>query len=1247
MSVYRNTGRALPGHGWLECVAQSALRAASVLAVVLGAATPATPALEIGFADRVRAQTVLERVYYSHQLGVRKPFEEAVPRAVVEGKVRRSLKQSLALEKFWNTPVTAEMLRREIGRMARSTRMPERLAELFAALEHDPRLVEECLARPILADRLTRNFFAYDQRVHAETRLEAEQLRALLERRELNGRADYARRSVVELVRLDGNTAASGPSAFPRTRHGRVGGALRVELAADDFDRRRQRLPKQIGDVSEVHERRDDFLIEVLLDEQPYELRVAYYSVSKRTWDSWWREVQDDLLEDQVRAVPARDLPLPLIGEQQATACTPDDTWDNGSFAIPEARFDHTAVWTGSEMIVWGGFDAGVSNGGSRYDPATDVWTATSTVDAPSGRRDHTAVWTGSEMIVWGGHDGGYLDSGGRYDPTTDSWDEISMISPPVGRRDHTAVWTGNAMLVWGGYDGGYLNSGGFYDPALNVWQSVPTAGDQLEGRRGHTAVWTDDGMLIWGGYDGGYLNNGAVFNGVEWVAISTDGAAAPRRDHTAVWTGDEMIVWGGFDGSNLDTGGRYHLGTDSWQDATSLDAPPASSTHRAVWSGSEMLIWVGSDGGRYDPHTNSWVDISLTNAPAYAFSQTAVWTGGQMIVWGGWASGSPVNSGGRYDPATDSWTPTTIGPSTREFHSAVWTGNLMVVWGGSWFFTDFDTGSRYDPTTDSWTTMSTANAPSGRSLHTAVWAGNEMIVWGGFAGAFLDTGGRYDPLTDAWTPIALDGAPSPRDLHTAVWTGSRMVIWGGNDGNVLNTGARYDPQTDGWTSTSTATNVPSARKLHTAVWSGDTMVVWGGDTGGSSTSTGGRYDPLDDSWMSVSTTDPDAPTGRSYHTAVWTGSEMIVWGGFDGGFANTGGRYDPLTDSWMPTSTSDTPDGRYKHTAVWTGSVMVIWGGLINSARLDTGGRYDPMTDSWQATSLINVPEGRIGHSAVWTGSLMVVWGGEGNEGTLRGGGRYALGASIDDDGDGFSECTGDCNDDNPQTYPDAIEVNDGQDNQCPGDPDFGIVDEISGNSGFHTANGRNEFSWTPQLGATRYELARSSRADFSADCFIFTTPNSSWTDPWNPSTSTVFFYLTRPFAPFIGSWGEDSMGNKRVMVCESGTPAGDFISESSLTLARAADGDISLTWGPSCLPTDIDYAIYQGELGDFVSHSPMVCSTGGALSQSFTPGAGSKYYLVAPRNGTREGPYGTDGTAQRPQSVLPCLTQEFEVCQ
>src|SRR5262249_31371549 len=135
------------------------------------------------------------------------------------------------------------------------------------------------------------------------------------------------------------------------------------------------------------------------------------------------------------------------------TGCT-DDTWTPTS-GPPDGRVGHTAVWTGSEMIVWGGFSNASFNSffdtGGKYDPSTDNWTATSTINAPAGRLDHTAVWTGSEMIVWGGM--GNTDvgkSGGRYNPGTDSWTATSTINAPSARINHTAVWTGSQMIVWG-----------------------------------------------------------------------------------------------------------------------------------------------------------------------------------------------------------------------------------------------------------------------------------------------------------------------------------------------------------------------------------------------------------------------------------------------------------------------------------------------------------------------------------------------------------------------------------------------------------------------------------------------------------------------------------------------------------------------------------------------------------------------------------------------------------------------------
>ena len=89
----------------------------------------------------------------------------------------------------------------------------------------------------------------------------------------------------------------------------------------------------------------------------------------------------------------AADYRLPAI-ESPSTECT-DDTWCPTFVGVPEARSGHTAVWTGSEMIVWGGGDIDFNgeefslNTGGRYDPATDSWTATSTTSAPARQREN------------------------------------------------------------------------------------------------------------------------------------------------------------------------------------------------------------------------------------------------------------------------------------------------------------------------------------------------------------------------------------------------------------------------------------------------------------------------------------------------------------------------------------------------------------------------------------------------------------------------------------------------------------------------------------------------------------------------------------------------------------------------------------------------------------------------------------------------------------------------------------------
>src|SRR5437867_2451338 len=124
------------------------------------------------FEERVSYQRAVEEVYWRHRIWPRdrgegpdpKPSLDAVmSQAQLEKKVAEYLRNSQALEDYWQRPITAEQLQAEMERMARNTKQPEVLRELFEALGNDPSVIAECLARPVLAKRLVAELSAHDK----------------------------------------------------------------------------------------------------------------------------------------------------------------------------------------------------------------------------------------------------------------------------------------------------------------------------------------------------------------------------------------------------------------------------------------------------------------------------------------------------------------------------------------------------------------------------------------------------------------------------------------------------------------------------------------------------------------------------------------------------------------------------------------------------------------------------------------------------------------------------------------------------------------------------------------------------------------------------------------------------------------------------------------------------------------------------------------------------------------------------
>ncbi|MBT8214784.1 MAG: hypothetical protein KJP12_06125 [Acidimicrobiia bacterium] len=196
------------------------------------------------------------------------------------------------------------------------------------------------------------------------------------------------------------------------------------------------------------------------------------------------------------------------------------DTWRPLAPSPLAPRAGASVVWTGSELIVWGGNggrDVGPHTDGAAYDPVADTWRPLAETPQGAHWTDATAVWTGSEMILWGGLEDP-VRVGVAYDPAADTWRPISDPPGPF-RRGHAAVWTGTAMLVYGGTDGQddvfSVAPTWSYDPVADSWTVID--GPVLEERFGPEHAWNGIELLIWGGFVwegisgeyGGYEANG------------------------------------------------------------------------------------------------------------------------------------------------------------------------------------------------------------------------------------------------------------------------------------------------------------------------------------------------------------------------------------------------------------------------------------------------------------------------------------------------------------------------------------------------------------------------------------------------------------------------------------------------------------------------------------------------------------------------------------------------------------------
>jgi hypothetical protein len=253
--------------------------------------------------------------------------------------------------------------------------------------------------------------------------------------------------------------------------------------------------------------------------------------------------------------------PPPVIGPA-ADVSEPGRVWPPaGPY---EGGQNNAAVWTGSELVLWRGAEAGRNLDGSVYQPETKRWREVTPGPLPS-RVASAVIWSGREVLVWGGlAAGGHpVGDGAAYDPRLDRWRAMAP-APLDARVPLVAAWTGSEFLVAGARSGGRLTEAAAWDPETDRWRALAPIPVGLTDAIG---AWTGQELILFGGVSSpghpgaAYARlRGAAYNPVtdRWRVLSTSPLPAPV--FSGVWTGSQLVVWNAGLGS-----ATYDPGVDRW----------------------------------------------------------------------------------------------------------------------------------------------------------------------------------------------------------------------------------------------------------------------------------------------------------------------------------------------------------------------------------------------------------------------------------------------------------------------------------------------------------------------------------------------------------------------------------------------------------------------------------------------------------------------------------------------------------
>ena len=333
---------------------------------------------------------------------------------------------------------------------------------------------------------------------------------------------------------------------------------------------------------------------------------------------------------------------------------TPAAAWQSLPEAPIAGRLGASAVWTGTEMIIWGGTarSGKIESGheGAAYNPATRTWRTIA--PSPPGMLGGAGVaWTGDEMVVWASNSPDGPVGGAAYDPATDSWRRLP--AGPLGRREgYASAWTGKELIVVGGSLGDTLAKpvAAALDPKTGTWRLLPALNRITGLLPSPGVVWDGRELFVMGAVCASRTSCSPTFLAYDPAtdALRTIDLAkapiVPEQQLTLIgWSGTDVVFTTVGVPTNVNSGRivvvRYDPATGSWSKGAFAPFPGASGVYQqTAWLGDRLVAADGSSGLQiYSLDTDTWQTITPGPSPLNSRSGSAiVWTGTELIAWSG-----------------------------------------------------------------------------------------------------------------------------------------------------------------------------------------------------------------------------------------------------------------------------------------------------------------------------------------------------------------------------------------------------------------------------------------------------------------------------------------------------------------------------------------------------------------------------------------------------------------------------------